>query len=90
MVEQVVKIIPSKGTRLNLVIILEFLAIVWAFYMMFNAPDVSDLVTFSDWADFQIEIFAAWSSFTVWNVGTYAASETVVKGAEGVMNRGDG
>lgn len=72
MTEQI-KQIPSKGTRLWTMLILELFASVLLLIALIAG---SDSVT-----------FAAWAEFTKWNVGTYAASETFVKGAEGVMNR---
>ena len=87
MEKQGIKIIPNKGTRLRMMIVVEFLSIIWSVYAMANVPEVSEIVNFTDAADFQLKIFAAWSDFTIWNVGTYVASETFVKGTEGIMNR---
>ena len=84
---KVMKVIPSKGTRLSIMIIVEFLAIVWAFYVMYNAPELAGENALADYAAFHTDIFNSWAEFTIWNVGTYAASETVVKGGESVLNR---
>jgi len=87
MVEEAVKIIPSKGTRLNIMIILEVLSILWAISLLFKAPSLSSSFTYDMLVAVQLSVFATWSEFTIWNVGTYAASETVVKSAEGYMNK---
>lgn len=87
MVEQAVKIIPTKGTRLKIMIVLEGLAILWAALLFLKSPELSETFTYDLMVATQLGIFATWSEFTIWNVGTYAASETVVKSAEGYMNK---
>ncbi len=77
MVEQVVKTIPSKGTRLKMMVWLEIIAIAWALFATFNLNDSTAMIA----------VFSAWADFTKWNVGIYVASETVVKGGEAVMNK---
>lgn len=83
MVEQVIKTIPSKGSRLWMMIILELMltvGVVWAaVYTAEHAKDVT--------ADLFIAFIGSWSSFTQWNVGIYAISETGVKAGEAVMNK---
>ena len=85
MVEQVIKTIPSKGSRLKMMIWLEFLATffcLFIFYKMLGAELNTEYVKEA------LLIFSAWAGFTQWNVGIYAMSETVVKGGEAVMNKG--
>ena len=82
MVEQAVKTIPSKGTRLWMMVWLEILATVFClfiFYKMLGAELNAEYVKEA------LLIFSAWAGFTQWNVGIYAMSETVVKGGEAVM-----
>ena len=87
MVEETIKIIPSKGTRLKIMVVLEVLAILWAMLLFLKAPELSETFTYDLMVATQLSIFVTWSEFTIWNVGTYAASETVVKSAEGYMNK---
>jgi len=77
MVEEIYKKIPSKGTRLWMMVWLEAIVIAWALYATFNSADSVAMIA----------VFAAWADFTKWNVGIYAASETVVKGGEAAMNK---
>ena len=70
------KLIPSKGTRLQMMVALEGLVTLWAVYALVGQNIQDTVLVFNSWAD-----------FTKWNVGIYAASETVVKGSESVMNR---
>lgn len=77
MVEQITKTIPTKGTRLKIMLIVEvFVSLLF-------------LLALIGWIDTTLGVNAAWwAEFTKWNLGIYAGSESIAKGAEGYMNRG--
>jgi len=84
MVEAVYKKIPSKGTRLWMMGVMELMATLFCWYIFAHILKAGVNLKYVDEA---LAIFAAWSAFTQWNVGIYAMSETVVKGGEAVMNK---
>ena len=84
MVNQVIKTIPSKGSRLWTMIILEVLATAFCI-ILFSKILGAELN--ENYTKEALLIFGAWAGFTQWIVGIYAMSETVVKGGEAVMNK---
>lgn len=84
MVEQTYKLIPSKKTRLTMMAALEVAATIFCLYVF---SDMLDADLNKDYVKEALLVFSSWAGFTQWNVGIYAASETVVKGAESGMNK---
>ncbi len=84
MVEENYRKIPSRGTRLWMMIGIEFMATVFCI-VLFSKMLGAELN--AEYVNEALLIFSAWAGFTQWNVGIYAMSETVVKGGEAVMNK---
>ena len=78
MVEQVTRTIPSKGTRLKIAVTVELFISLLFILAVIGVIDPETSGVTAAW----------WSEFTKWNLGIYAGSESIAKGAEGYMNRG--
>lgn len=74
MTETTLKSIPNGGTRLRIMLAVQFFVSVLMVLDLFGQVDGVS--------------FEAWADFTVFNLGIYGGTEAVRKGAEGYMNRG--